>query len=281
MNGAAAAITRTVDRCVRPHASTATSAATPIPNNAQRNRSGHRQGDEDHAKVRPHEHGDGRHDPATKAIGCPRLRRDLHETIIHVTGSRCHRHMPPTPGKVRDDLPVGAERMSERRVVELRSAALTYPEVGRTKQSDLPADYRTFRRSALLPVEADFGSAKHELLSWMIQRRAGLRVCASGDVTPGAVVDLRLGLGWLSLVASCRVIYVIDETNRCGFAYGTLPGHPESGEESFVLDNRVDGTITITITAFSRPVTVLSKLAAHVGVRVQDVMTARYLRAFG
>ena len=36
------------------------------------------------------------------------------------------------------------------------------------------------------------------------------------------------------LQAPCRVVYVIDEPDIRGFAYGTLPGHPESGEERFV-----------------------------------------------
>ena len=27
--------------------------------------------------------------------------------------------------------------------------------------------------------------------------------------------------------APCRVVYVVDEPDRRGFAYGTLPGHPE------------------------------------------------------
>jgi uncharacterized protein (UPF0548 family) len=46
---------------------------------------------------------------------------------------------------------------------------------------------------------------------------------------------------------------VIDEENRRGFAYGTPPGHPEQGEEAFVVALREDGQVTFTVTAFSRP----------------------------
>lgn len=67
---------------------------------------------------------------------------------------------------------------------------------------------------------------------------------------------------------------------RQGFAYGTLPGHPESGEEAFILDRHDDETTTFTVVAFSRPASVLAKLAGPVGSLVQDVMTTRYLRAF-
>jgi uncharacterized protein (UPF0548 family) len=74
---------------------------------------------------------------------------------------------------------------------------------------------------------------------------------------------------------------VIDEPHRRGFAYGTLPGHPESEEEAFVLTRRDDGGTTFTITAFSRPVSIPAKLAGPLGRRVQDAVTHRYLRAFG
>lgn len=36
------------------------------------------------------------------------------------------------------------------------------------------------------------------------------------------------------------------------WAYGTLPGHPEHGEEAFVVDRTGDGTVWLTVTAFSR-----------------------------
>lgn len=61
-----------------------------------------------------------------------------------------------------------------------------------------------------------------------------------------------MGVGPLALRIPCRVIYVIDEPERSGFAYGTLPGHPESGEELFLLQWHEDGQIAFTITAFSK-----------------------------
>ncbi len=172
------------------------------------------------------------------------------------------------------------ERMNDRRVGELRTAALTYCEVGQTRQPDLPAGYRTFSREAVLPPQANFAAVRRDLLSWVVQHRAGIRVTASRDVSPDAVVELRLGIMRLAVVAPCRVVYVIDESDRCGFAYGTLPGHPEIGEEAFVLNRHHDATITLTITGFSRRASSLAKLAGPAGRRIQDLMTARYLRAF-
>ncbi len=175
---------------------------------------------------------------------------------------------------------MAADRMNEQRIAVLRSAALTYPEIGMTQHGTLPDGYRTFRRSVSLPEHWDFDRARTDLLSWAVQRAAGIRVTASGNVADDVVADLRIGMGPLAVTAPCRVVYVIDEPGRCGFAYGTLPGHPESGEESFVLTSNASTAITFSVTAFSRPATALSKLAGPLGHRIQDVMTARYLRTF-
>jgi uncharacterized protein (UPF0548 family) len=71
----------------------------------------------------------------------------------------------------------------------------------------------------------------------------------------------------------------LTSQNRQGFAYGTLPGHPELGEEAFVIDRADDDTITFAIKAFSRPATDLAKVAGPLGRLAQRRMTARYLRS--
>lgn len=161
----------------------------------------------------------------------------------------------------------------------LRAASLTYPEVGRTA-GPLPAGYRIIDRTRTLPPGTDFDQASRALLHWRVQQRAGLRVAASSDeVTPDAVVEVRIGIGPLALPAPCRVVYVVDEPHRRGFAYGTLAGHPECGEEAFVLERHEDGTVSFTITAFSRPASPLAKLAGPLARRLQDFVTSRYLKA--
>lgn len=74
-------------------------------------------------------------------------------------------------------------------------------------------------------------------------------------------------------------MYVIDDPRRKGFAYGTLPGHPESGEEAFVVELHEDSSVTFTITAFSRPHRLLAKLGGPVSRAVQARVTDRYLHA--
>ena len=55
------------------------------------------------------------------------------------------------------------------------------------------------------------------------------------------------------LVIPCRIVYVVDQERCFGFAYGTLPGHPESGEERFVVEETEGGEALLRMTAFSRP----------------------------
>lgn len=164
-------------------------------------------------------------------------------------------------------------------VARLQDQALTYTGVGRTAAAP-PAGYAFFSRTRTLARGRDFESAAHALFTWQVHTRAGLEVAASTrHVAVDALVVMRLGVGRLALRIPCRVVYVIDEPDRRGFAYGTLPGHPESGEESFILHRRDDGEVDFVITAFSRPATLLVKISGPAGRAIQQLMTTRYLRA--
>jgi len=160
------------------------------------------------------------------------------------------------------------------------NAALTYREVGLTA-GDLPRGYHHLTRRAVLGSgHQAFADAADAVMHWHVQVGAKLDVSASSPTAvPGAVVLLGLGIRWLSLQAPCRVVYVVDEPRLRGFAYGTLAGHPESGEEAFMLEHHADDTVTFTITAFSRPATRIGKIAKPLGRIVQSQITARYLRA--
>lgn len=161
----------------------------------------------------------------------------------------------------------------------LRAQPLTYPEVGRTF-GPLPTGYRHLERKHRLPAGTTFEDAARALLTWQVQARSGLQVAASSaEVALDEVVVLRLGIGRLAVAIPCRVVTVIDEPRRRGFAYGTLPGHPERGEEAFLLEQRDDGSVDFTITAFSRPATRLARLGGPVSTGVQNLMTNRYLHA--
>jgi uncharacterized protein (UPF0548 family) len=183
----------------------------------------------------------------------------------------------PKNGEYGDDDPV-VTPLSARAAAALRAADFTYPEVGATAAA-LPRGYRHLTRTRAL-ADLDFDAAGRLLLGWQLQERAGLAVAASSPYAePGAVALMRLGLGRAALRIPCRVVYVLAEPNRVGFAYGSLPGHPESGEELFVLERDDAGRVRLTVTAFSRPATVLARAGGIATRWFQDRVTSRYLRA--
>jgi uncharacterized protein (UPF0548 family) len=157
---------------------------------------------------------------------------------------------------------------------------LTYSEVGCTA-GELPPDYNHIRRTVPLGSGNDvFVRAAESLLTWDMHRRAGLTVASSSPrVVMGADVVLGWGYGPLRLHAPCRVVRMIDEPTARGFAYGTLPGHPESGEESFVVRLDDADVVHVDIVAFSRPARWYSRLGSPVARLVQKRITLRYLAA--
>jgi uncharacterized protein (UPF0548 family) len=165
-------------------------------------------------------------------------------------------------------------------VRQLASAALTYHHAGATRAT-LPAGYHHQNAAKVIGSGAQtFGAAAADLFGWQAHMRAGLRVTAStATAEPGTVVLLGIGVGPLRMSAPCRVVYTVTEPQRQGFAYGTLPGHPESGEEAFTISQRDDGLVVFTITAFSRPATTAARVAGPLGLLIQRHFTQAYLRA--
>ncbi len=172
------------------------------------------------------------------------------------------------------------EALGEARRRELEAAPFTYDEVGATS-GVLPKGYDHLRRAAVVGHgRADLDRAGEAVLRWQVQARAGLRVLASNPVVaPGVVVELRVGPGPVALRIPCRVVHVVDERDRRGFAYGTLPGHPETGEEAFTVSLRPDGSVVLEVTAFSRPAWRAAKLAPLAAKLAQVATVTAYLRS--
>ena len=158
--------------------------------------------------------------------------------------------------------------------------ALTYPEVGAT-QSELPPGYDHLRQRAPIGSGAtEFAAAAALLMTWEMHRRSGLSVESSSPrAAVGEVVRLGVRLGPKTVMAPCRVVSVVDEPRRQGFAYGSLPGHPERGEESFLLSLLDDQSVELSLVAFSRPALWWSRAGAPVSRWMQRRITARYLAA--
>jgi len=160
---------------------------------------------------------------------------------------------------------------------DLATVSLTYPEQGATA-GNLPLGYRHLRASRRIGHGRQrFEQAAIAVMRYGMLRGAGLTVDATTEeATPGADVLGRLG----PFLAPCRVVYVIDEPHRRGFAYGSLPGHAVAGEEMFAVRfDPQDEAVYADVVAFSRPATWWSRLGAPVLVLSQRVVTRRYLNA--
>ncbi|ORA80003.1 DUF1990 domain-containing protein [Mycobacterium malmoense] len=160
----------------------------------------------------------------------------------------------------------------------LEELPLTYPEVGATAAGQLPAGYGHLQLETQIGTGRQrFEQAADAVMRWGMQRGAGLRVWASSEVAEVATVVL-VKMGFLP--APCRVVYVIDEPDIRGFAYGTLPGHPESGEERFVVrHDPTTSAVFAEVSAFSRPATWWSRAGGPLVPLGQRVIARRYLRA--
>ena len=161
-----------------------------------------------------------------------------------------------------------------------RSDELTYGEVGATETEYLPIGYRHDRHRRRIGAAASFDRAAAGLRSWQVHKGIGARVIPDEPITQvGASHLVVMRLGPVRVVAPVRIVHIIDETDRQGFAYGTLPGHPEKGEESFTVSRTSEGGTVFEITAFSRPSELLVRLGSPVARAVQNRTTERYLQA--
>jgi uncharacterized protein (UPF0548 family) len=168
----------------------------------------------------------------------------------------------PSVGRLRDFLAVQSK------------FDLTYPAVRATAIVP-PAGYVVDHTRVRLGGGAEaFAAAKTALERWEHFRLGWVETwppatpIREGEVV--AVMARLFGLWWLN---ACRIVYVVDErglVRRSGFAYGTLPGHAESGEERFTVEwHEADSSVWYDILAFSRPRSLRGRLGYPWTRRVQ------------
>ncbi|MGI5136827.1 MULTISPECIES: DUF1990 domain-containing protein [unclassified Streptomyces] len=132
-------------------------------------------------------------------------------------------------------------------------ADFTYEDVGATREpGHCPDGFRALHvRTRIGEGQEVFDRASEALLGWEMHRALGVGVQVDAErAAPG--VDVTVTLAGV-IKAPCRVVWTVEEHRRTGWAYGTLPGHPECGEEAFVVDRTGDGTVWLTVMGFSRP----------------------------
>lgn len=180
-----------------------------------------------------------------------------------------------------------------------------------------PAGYRPAEDAVRLGSGAErFQRAADALMTWGIQRGAGFDVTevasGTGAQYPGIVYgadgaplsdqplprsEERFGADGTPYIAAgmtatlerkrrfgvaktpVLVVYVIDEPDRIGFAYGTTAEGPESGEESFILERRDDDTVWLTIRSILATAGGIRAIGAPRQRRLRRELTKLELRA--
>ena len=165
-----------------------------------------------------------------------------------------------------------------RLVAQQGNRELTYPEHGATA-GDMPPGYHLDEREADLGAfsQAQFDRLADLLRRWHVQTGSGLTIFPAEPVRPGLTFALWFRLPGAYATAAGRVVYVTSEPDRAGFAYGTLPAHPERGEEAFHLLRQGD-RLLFRVRAFSQPRHPLARLGAPVSRILQVRVNQAYLR---
>lgn len=155
---------------------------------------------------------------------------------------------------------------------------MTSPEHG-----DWPASDLRYRRSEVTAVvgngNAVWERATRDVLRWRVKTASGFSVDRAGPVSRGDHVAVTARLFGVTVVEPVQVVAVIEESDRVGFAYRTLPGHPVCGEEAFIV-HRLSEEVSLTVRSLTRaapeqPWRVLYPLL----LIAQRIARRRYLRA--
>jgi uncharacterized protein (UPF0548 family) len=136
-----------------------------------------------------------------------------------------------------------------------RGQSFTYPDVGATRDERAPAGFAHDHNRQLLGTGGDaFDRARHAIRAWkMFPPPLAFIEPLPIPIEVGAQAGVVIHAVGLWFLNAARIVYVIDEPRRFGFAYGTLPGHAESGEERFLVEWLADDTVWYDLRAFSRP----------------------------
>jgi len=164
---------------------------------------------------------------------------------------------------------------------DLGDRPLGYDCVGATRVADdgfdSPAGYRRFEQSARLGHgDTVFRAAADALLRWEVKTRSGFAVHGDRPM-PAQRLWITGHVGPFAIAEPAVVIDVVERPDRVGFSYGTLRGHPISGEEAFLVLRDASGDVWFTLRSLSRRPSGAWLLAYPLVALAQQVYRRRYL----
>ncbi|MFC0623713.1 DUF1990 family protein [Kribbella deserti] len=163
------------------------------------------------------------------------------------------------------------------KLADLEGLEFSYDCVGCTEAATTPPGYhRLEHRERLGEGPEVFRRAASALMTFEMHRASGIGMTAT---SPSAEVGT-LTLGRLGPIpVPCKIVRTMNDPAETGFAYGTLQGHPEAGEESFTISQAEDGSVWFTLLAYSRPGTWYTRLAGPIARLGQSLAARRYATA--
>ncbi|MDL9979364.1 DUF1990 family protein [Microbacterium sp. ASV49] len=121
--------------------------------------------------------------------------------------------------------------------------------------------------------------ATTETLCWGVKTRSGFSVEPARTVARGDRPVIAVHALGITILEPVEVVDVVRTGDRVGFAYRTLPGHPVTGEEAFIV-HRENGVVRLTIRSVTRPSRTLHWRALFPLLLIaQRVARRRYMRA--
>ena len=151
---------------------------------------------------------------------------------------------------------------------EQHSLPFSYSEVGASRDGTPPGYPINHHRGRLGAGLETYARAVEAIRNWKMYETEWTKLYwPDAPIAEGTVVGI-LGrhFGVWSLNA-CRIAYTMEEENpmlrRYGFAFGTLPGHVEQGEERFTVEwHGDDDSVSYEVFAFARPAHPLARVGA-------------------
>lgn len=158
-------------------------------------------------------------------------------------------------------------------LAKVKTRSYTYPEVGASQDKSVSGYDNDLQKIYLGDSKQVWETAKKLLDNWQQFPPSWTTVFLENTTLvkeKNVLVFFHLfGLWWVN---PARIVYTLDESDRYGFAYGTLEGHVEQGEECFWIEREGDGKIYYAIKAFSKPL--------FWGARLIYPIARRYQRKF-
>lgn len=157
-------------------------------------------------------------------------------------------------------------------------AELTYGPIGGTFDTG-PSEADLHMERVLGAGGGDFAAAVECYRALGSQRSVAGVWPEDATAELGATILISLRFGPVTVLAVDRIVAIIDEPRRWAFAYGTLPGHAEVGEEAFIVEHRPDDTVVAKVVAIAHVALPGARFLQPLLVPIQRRFARRYLDA--